>query len=51
MRLRGSGGGTLKTSLDHVERMDGEGRNCTGGEAGDGLNQRGGEARMVFIHK
>jgi hypothetical protein len=41
----------LETRLDHVQGVDGEGGYRAGGEAGDGLDQRGGEARMVFIHK
>lgn len=46
----GGGGSTLETGLDYVERMDGECGYCAGGEAGDGLDQRGRQARMVFIH-
>ena len=47
----GSGGGTLQARLDHVKGMDGECGDCAGGEAGNGLDQRGGEARMVVSHK
>jgi hypothetical protein len=47
----GKGRPTLETRLDHVQGVDGEGGYRAGGEAGDGLDQRGGEARMVFIHK
>jgi hypothetical protein len=31
--------------------MDGESGYRASGEAGNGLDQRGGEARMVFVHK
>ena len=31
--------------------MDGECGDCAGGEAGNGLDQRGGEAHMVVSHK
>jgi hypothetical protein len=40
----------LEAGLDHVEGMDGECRYGASGEASDGLDQRGGEARMVVIH-
>jgi hypothetical protein len=42
---------TLETGLDHIEGMDGESGYRAGREAGNGLDQRGGEARMVFVHK
>ena len=41
---------TLEAGLNHVEGMDGECRYGASGEASDGLDQRGGEARMVVIH-
>ena len=41
---------TLKTGFNHVEGMDGQCRYGTGREAGDGLDQRGRETRMVFTH-
>jgi hypothetical protein len=44
-------GQTLQAGLDHVERVDGERGDGAGGQAGDGLDQRGREARMVFVHK
>lgn len=48
---RGVGGKrTLEPRLDHVEWVDSEGRGGAGAEAGDGLDQRGGHARMVVIH-
>jgi hypothetical protein len=44
-------GQTLQAGLDHVERVDGERGDGAGGQAGDGLDQRGREGRMVFVHK
>jgi len=44
-------GGTLKPGFDHVQRMDGEGGSCASCEAGNGLDQRGREARMVVVHE
>jgi hypothetical protein len=48
--VRARGASTLKTGLDHVQRVHSERGDGAGGEAGDGLDQRGGEARMVFCH-
>lgn len=43
---------TLHASLDYVERMHYQGRDGAGTEAGDGLDGRGGETRMVEVgHK
>ena len=42
---------TLKAGLDHIQWMNGERGDGAGGQAGNGLDQRGGEARMVFVHK
>lgn len=42
---------TLQAGLDYVERVDGERGDGAGGQAGDSLDQRGREARMVFVHK
>ena len=40
----------METGLDHVEGMDGKCRYGAGRETSDGLDQRGGEARMAVIH-
>jgi len=42
---------TLKTRLDHVQRMDSQRGNGAGREACNCLDQRGGEARMVVVHQ
>jgi len=42
---------TLQARFDHVKGMNSQ-RGCgASGEASDGLNQRGREARMVVIHR
>ncbi len=46
-----NGRATLQTRLNHIQRMDRKRRDCAGGEASDGLDQRGREARMVFGHE
>lgn len=48
--VKGRRGRTLEACLDYVKRVDDEGGDCTGAEASAGLDQRGGEARMIFIH-
>jgi hypothetical protein len=42
---------TLQTGLDHVERVHGKRGDGAGRQASNGLDQRGREARMVFVHK
>ena len=42
----------MHASLDDVQRMDYQSRNGAGTEAGDGLDEGGGAARMVVLgHK
>ena len=41
----------MESGFDHVEGMDGKCGTCASCEASDGLNQRGGEARMVVVHE
>jgi hypothetical protein len=42
---------TLETGFDHVERMSCESSGCASGKAGNCLNQRRGETRMVVVHR
>jgi hypothetical protein len=42
---------TLKTGFDHIKRVSYECRGYTSIKAGDCLNQRWGEARMVIVHR
>ena len=48
---RGIKKGTLKASFDYVQRVYRESCDRSSGEAGNGLNQRGRETRMVVIHE
>jgi hypothetical protein len=41
----------LETGFDHIERMSCESTGYSSGKAGNGLNQRRGEARMVVVHR
>jgi hypothetical protein len=41
----------LKTGFDHIEGMGCKSRGYAGSEAGNGLNQRRRETRMVVIHR
>ena len=50
-REEDGGEGTLKPGFDHVEGMDGKRGSCASCKAGNGLDQRGGEARMVVVHE
>ena len=44
-------GSTLESGFDHIEGMDGKCGTCASCEASNGLDQRGGEARMVVVHE
>jgi hypothetical protein len=42
---------TLETRFDYVERMSCKSRGYASGKAGNCLNQRRGETRMVVVHR